>query len=117
MGFEIKGLDDFQKHLKKIEQNLAELDGQVQEVSFDELFNPSFMKEYTKFSSIDKMFETGGFEIESAEDFDAIPQFDDYVNENTRFTTWEQMREQAVSDYLEKQLSDLFKKQTTLHAR
>ena len=76
-------------------------------VSFAELFNETFMREYTKCSSFDEFLESGGFKVTSIEDFKAIPdaEFDDYIHRNTAFESWKDMQKQAHAYWIKKQLN------------
>lgn len=85
--------------------NLERLDG-TRSVPFDQLFPRPFMHRYTNFGSIEEMLEKSGFKVETMEDFAAIPdeEWDRYVNENTRFSSWDEMQERAVEEYTLKEL-------------
>lgn len=110
MGFEIKGLDDFQRNLKNLQKNMQKLHGK-REVSFDTLFAPAFMRKYTKFSSIDELFEKSGFKVDSNEDLEKIPDapWDEYIAANTRFRNWKEMLDTAGKAYGEKQMAKALK--------
>lgn len=99
------GLDQLGKELKKLEQNAKKLDGK-RNVPFSELFPAAFIRKYTKFSSIDALFESGGYTINTNADLEAIPQkeLDAHIAKHTKFRSWEEMRDEAVSQYVTKQL-------------
>lgn len=101
----ITGLDELQKKLKKLQDNAKRLNGS-QEVSLSKLLTPEFMRKFTKFSSAKAMFEAGGFEFESREEFDKIPraQLDDFVRKNSRFATWQKMLREAGKGYIVKEM-------------
>ncbi len=42
-------------------------------VTFNTLFNQGFMNKYSTVKTIDQMFENAGIEIESEDDFSALP--------------------------------------------
>jgi len=92
------GLDKLQRKLKK-------LDG-THNVSYDELFNASFMNRYTQHSTIDEFFVAGGFEFETEEEFEKIPE--DKVNKHvqavTKFNTWQDMFTKAGENWVAKKL-------------
>lgn len=103
--FKVDGLDDLQHELQQLEQNVQELtDGQ--DISFAELFTKSFMRKYTRFSSIDDLLDAGGFHAETNEEFDAIPEteLDMYIANTTEFDSWEDMLNKAVEEYLLKNI-------------
>lgn len=104
MGFEIKGLKEFQKKLNNMAKAAKSLDGA--KVSFDVLFNKSFMRKYTSFTSFDELLAAGGFIVNSEEDFEAIPDdvFDKHIKATTKFKTWEAMLSEASSQYAAKKL-------------
>lgn len=104
-SFKITGLDKLEKQLKQMEKGAKEL-SKTKNVSFDELFPASFMREYTSFSSMDELLDAGGFKVESQEDFEAIPdmKFDKHISANTKFKSWEDMIGEATSQYAAKKL-------------
>ncbi|WP_246029136.1 hypothetical protein [Paenibacillus humicus] len=98
-------MDEFQKALAEMQRQAKELEGR-REVTFEELFPPSFMIEHTNFSSFEELLEAGGFEVNSAEDFEAIPDdvFDQHIGKHTQFDSWENMQDSAVQEYAAKKL-------------
>jgi hypothetical protein len=100
MKFEMKGFKQLEKKLKQLEKNANEIDGH-NEVPFDEAFNPTFMKRYTKFSDINSFFDASPFTLETQEDLAAIPEdeLDIYVAENTSFKSWQDMLGKAGIDW------------------
>lgn len=64
------------------------------------------MQSNTSVSSFDDFLKSGGYQVKSQEDFDAIinDEFDTYVKENTKFTSWQDMCQSAVTAYYEKKL-------------
>jgi hypothetical protein len=100
--FEIKGLDQ----LQRIQKRLEELDGSHQ-IPFDEMFEPAFMIEFTDFTSIDEMLEASGYKVETSEDFAAIPdaEWDQFVARTTRFSSWEEMQQEAGNRWVQKKLN------------
>ena len=86
---------DIEKNAKKSSMGM---------VSFNDLFTPSFMTSFTKFSNFNELLETGKFNVKSLEDFMAIldAKFDVFINKTTKFQTWEKMQSAAVDEYLKK---------------
>jgi len=103
MGVKLSGFDDFNNFLNNLQKKAENLSG---EIKFDELFNDSFMNDNTKFDTIDKFFDNSPFEIKTQEDFDNLDesQLDIYVNENSVFSTWEEMKKTAGALYAKKEL-------------
>ncbi|MBA2874323.1 hypothetical protein [Thermaerobacillus caldiproteolyticus] len=105
MSIKIKmdGFDDLQKFFKNLEKKAKDASGKV---SFPELFNPDFMTAFTKFKSIDEFFEKSPFDIKSKEDFRNLneSELDNYVKENTRFSSWKEMMNEAGKRYMAKKL-------------
>ncbi len=104
-GIKVKGLDKLEKELKQLQRNAEKLN-QTKQVSFEELFTKSFMQKYTSFSSIDELLSAGGFSVETNEDFEAIPdkEFDEHIAASTKFDNWEDMLNEATSQYVSRQL-------------
>jgi hypothetical protein len=105
MGVKITGLSQLTRKLKDLERNARDLDGS-QTVPMDQLLNDAFIKEHTKFSSLDDFLTASGFEINSTEDFEAIPddQWDACVKKGTSFSNWQEMMESAAADWTRRKL-------------
>jgi len=103
MGFEIEGLDGFKDKLDKINKKAKELDGE-HSVPLDELFDSSFMRKHTSFASFDELLREGGYKVESQADFDALPDsdLDVHIQQNTSFSSWQDMQEAAAGSWLKK---------------
>jgi len=101
----IKGFDKLEKQLKQMEKGAKEL-SHTKHVSFGELFTTSFMQKNTSFPSMDELLKAGGYNIESQEDFEAIPdiEFDKLIAANTKFKNWEEMLNEATTQYVAKKL-------------
>ena len=101
----ITGLEDLEKQLKQMEKGAKEL-SKEKSISFESLFTDSFMRKYTSFTSMGELLNAGGFKVESQEDFEAIPnaEFDRHIAANTKFKTWENMLDEATSQYVAKKL-------------
>lgn len=105
MSFEIDGLDELQDQLEGMKNAAEELDGE-NEIPFDELFTRSFMEPRTDFETFDELLEESMWEVNSEEDFLAIPddEFDEYIAEHTIFDDWESMYTKATEKWVAKQL-------------
>lgn len=105
MDIEIEGFDELQDELERLAERVLGLEG-TNEVPFEELFPPTFMRTYTDFDSIEEFFEASAWTVESQSDFEAIPEdeFDDYVAEHTQFPSWNEMSGQAATKWAARQL-------------
>lgn len=105
MSIEIKGLDNFLHSLEELKQNAEEIDGENR-VPFNEMFPDFFMMRNTNFSTIDEMFYKSGFIINKQRDFDDIQveKLDQFVNENTEFETWDEMKQAAGKEWILRKL-------------
>lgn len=105
MTFKITGLKEFQKQLENLERKTEALNRE-HEVSFAELFTASFMVRNTNFDSMEALIEAGGFNVETADDFEAIPdqERDEHLAKTTRFANWQEMMDEASSEWVKKQL-------------
>ncbi|TGE33466.1 hypothetical protein E4K68_08150 [Desulfosporosinus sp. Sb-LF] len=63
------------------------------------------MQRYTQFESIEELLSSGGFEVNSEEDYEAIPDedIDIHVAKTTNFSSWKEMLTDAVEAYTIKQ--------------
>lgn len=91
--------------LKKLAENAKKLAGQT-EVSFGEIFNEGFIQTHTSFENIDDLFKKAGFNVETKEDFDAVPQeaIDTFVRDNTKFDSFTDLHQKAFDEYVKKNL-------------
>ncbi|HBN36699.1 MAG TPA: hypothetical protein DD398_01025 [Lactobacillus johnsonii] len=98
---EIKGLDAMQKRLKKIAENTQKVTNKGS-LSFDEIFTDSFMRTYTKSSSLDEFF--ADLNVHNANDFKKLPQeqLDRKVQAETSFNSFKEMQSKAASEYFGK---------------
>lgn len=103
--FDDRGLKDFQRKLKELEQNANKLKGD-NSVPITELFHPNFMLSYTQFNTIEDMFKKSPFKIDSEEDFKAIDEskWDMFIVVSTKFDSWEEMQETAATEWTAKKL-------------
>lgn len=104
-SFKIEGLDEFKNFFKNMEKQAKDLKN-TKEIPFPDLFTTSFMHKYTEFSSFDDLLESGGFHVETNEDFEAIPdaELDAHIASTTRFNSWDKMFETALDEYIGKKL-------------
>lgn len=105
MSIKIKGLEEFQRNMKKLSNNIEKIGGE-HKLPFDTLFNENFMRKYTIHTSIDELINNSGFKVENENDFAQIPdaEWDTYIVKVTSFGSWEDMLHRATEEYLASQL-------------
>jgi hypothetical protein len=101
----IKGLDALTQRLNQLAKDAAALDG-THSVPLSEALTHSFLLEHSRFTSADDFLAASGFELESVEDFNAIPEemLDAYVQSETSFTSWKEMLDAAMQLWTKKRL-------------
>jgi len=103
MGVKVSGFDEFGKQLKNLQKKAENASG---DVSFNELFNDKFMRENTNSKDIQEFFDMSPFEIDTQEQFENLDEnlLNQYINETTKFSSWEEMKTAAGKLYLLKKL-------------
>jgi hypothetical protein len=101
----VTGLDKLQRKLKDLGQR-AESISERQNVPLPELLTSDFIRQCSRFQSVEEMFEESGFKIESAEDFASIPddEWEDFISANTSFLSWEAMLREATGKWAARRL-------------
>lgn len=99
----LKGFTDLEKKLKQMGKNAQQLDGE-HSLTFDTLFNNSFMQRHTNHQSISDFIEASKINAETADDFEDNAELDAFVAGNSKFASWGEMKSKAVGEYAEKQL-------------
>lgn len=91
--------------LDQLSKNASELSGE-HNVQMGELMNPKFISKCSQYSNLDELFDASGFKIESNEDFEAIPdkKWESFIQENTTYESWQEMREAAGVEYAKNML-------------
>jgi len=102
---ETSGFDELQKKLKQLGNSAKQIDGE-NKVTLDELLTPAFMKEYTQCTSLDDLLTSGGYNITTPEEFQAVlgDEWDKHIQAKTRFASWQEMLNQAGSNWTIRQL-------------
>jgi hypothetical protein len=105
MDFEMKSSGEFVKQLRDLSERAKLLDG-THNIPIPELLPPSFLAGCSKFASADEMFQASGFKVESANDFQAIPdgEWDAFIKSHTSFESWRTLLEAAGAAWSKKQL-------------
>lgn len=98
--------DDFAASIRRFQQRVERLTD-VQSISFAELFKDEFMLRNTDYPSMEALIAASGFRLESQADFEAIPDlaWETFIQEHTRFTSWEEMQSSAVEDWMSDRLN------------
>lgn len=98
----INGFDALSKELSNMAKKAKELEGS-REVKLIELFNNAFMSLNTQFNSFDDFAEASKFDWSNIE---GIPEdeLDIFISQNTNFSSWNEIYEEAVANYYAKQL-------------
>ena len=92
-------------NLEKLRINLSELPG-TSEVKLVDLMNSNFISSCSRYSSLEELFDSSGFKIESKEDFSAIPDDDwnTFIQANTTYENWLEMQKAAMVSYAKAKL-------------
>ena len=98
-------LADFADQLGEMADNVGELEGE-NNVALEDLFTEQFMRQHTDTVSFEEFIENSQWEVESQEDFEAIPEdeFDEYVDERSDFDTWEDMFGAAGTEWIAREI-------------
>ncbi|MCW2482261.1 hypothetical protein, partial [Candidatus Symbiopectobacterium sp. NZEC135] len=99
--------NNFSNKINRLTRNLEGI-GSTTQLTFPELFNPTFLKECSSFTSIEDLFEKSGFKVESMEDFKAIPdeEWERFIVKNTKYESWLDMQKDATTKLLSQRLMD-----------
>jgi hypothetical protein len=98
------GFDEVTKKLEDLQESAESIQGT--QVPLSELLTQGFLAKHTRFLSEDEMFEASGFKVETAEDFEKIPDEDwaHFIEQNTPFATWSDMLSAAGAEWAQKKL-------------
>ncbi|MGW8114251.1 hypothetical protein ACVS9P_03550 [Caproicibacterium sp. NSD3] len=98
MTFNSSGLDELQERLERA-SNISDT------ISFEELFNNSFVHEHSTFSSLEELLKSGGYNTDR-ESFKKIPndELDKFIKKSTDFDSWKDMQQSAANEWMSKQL-------------
>lgn len=91
--------------LKKLTQNAKELNKKGA-ASFAEVVTPEFISAHTDFNDIFDLFKQAGFDINTVEEIETIPEdeLDPFINEKTKFSDFQDLQKNALAEYMRKQL-------------
>lgn len=100
MTFDFSGLD---KVFDELNQKAEQLSGSY---DFDEIFPKSYMQSVSKYDSIEDFLKASPETITNAEEFEKADEavLDVFVSENTNFSTWQEMLNDASSRFVVEKL-------------
>ena len=106
--FKITGFDEVQKSIDEMVEQIEQLGGTTN-IPMGDLLTNDFVKAASnnqEIESFDELLVKGGYDIQSQEDFEAIPddEFDEFISKNTSFATWSDMLSAATEQYVSNQL-------------
>ena len=108
LKIEIEGLDQVQRRFAEMGRRAQALDG-VQQVSFADLFPPTFMAEHTEFETMQAMFDASGLFESATEDVAAVlngQEWTEFVARRTVFSDGREMQLKAFGERTFRQLTD-----------
>lgn len=81
----------------------------LNKVSFQELFNPKFLQENSKFTSMDDMIWRSGFGIMNLMEVENVNQdkWNEYIAKNTECETWHDFGKVAMIDWMKNKLEEV----------
>ncbi len=105
MKFKITGIDEIEKQLADLQRRAEALSGE-HELRLSDVLTSEFMLLHTDFESVDLMFEASGYDVQSLEDLEAIPDgaWDGFISARTRFDSWQSLIDAATTAYFERRL-------------
>ncbi len=83
----------------------------LNQVTFQELFNPKFLQENSKFTSMDDMIWRSGFGIMNLLEVENVNQdkWNEYIAQNTECATWHEFGKLAMIEWMKNKLDELKK--------
>ncbi|MBS79025.1 hypothetical protein [Variovorax sp.] len=99
----IKGLEN----LARLRRGVEQLESTTS-IPFSELLSAEFLAENTRFTSLEQLFASGGFKVETREDLESIPdeQLDAHVRANSSFEDWRSMMSAALARWAKRKLDE-----------
>lgn len=87
--------------LKKLSENIKKIESE-QTVPLTDILSDSFIQSKTPFSSLSELFEKGGFNVESNEDLETIPdeELNGFIASHTNYETFQEMIGDAGAIYM-----------------
>lgn len=71
-------------------------------IDFNDVFDLSFMRKYTRYRSFEKFLAGGKFNITCQKDFEELPEekMDAHVKKTTKFSSWQEMLDWGTNQYI-----------------
>ena len=106
IGIDFNGVDELIEDLNSAVDKVDEL-SEIDEIPLEELFTVEFMNAHSDFGNFFEMLSSFGYDINSQEDFDSIPEeeLNMKISESTDFESFQDMLDEASSDYIQKHLN------------
>ncbi len=104
-------LDKTFKYYLGVFQEDQELGKILNKVTFQELFNPKFLQENSKFTSMDDLIWRSGFGIMNLMEVENVNQdkWNEYIAKNTECQTWHEFGKAAMIDWMKNKLEEVKK--------
>ena len=103
--FSTSGLDELSKKIDDISEKSKELSG-THDIPLGDIFTDNFMSRNTSFGSLEEFFNATTWDVSSGEALKAVPdeEADAFVQEHSSYSTWDDMFNAAMKEYLIKRL-------------
>ena len=91
--------------LKKLTDNVKALQG-TSTASLTEILNDSFIQSQTPFNNLNELFEKGGFQVETIEGFEALPEdeLNTFIASISKYSTFQEMIVEANVSFIRERL-------------
>ena len=108
MALDKAQLDTEFKEYLNIFTSDPELGKIMSKVTFQELFNPQFLQDNSKFTSMDDILWRSGFGIMNLLEVENVNQdkWNEYIAKNCECTTWHDFGKLAMIDWMKKKLEE-----------
>lgn len=95
--------------LSKLADNLENLSKGLEEepvVSLTDILTPEFISQHTKFKNLEDLFQASGFECNTQEEFEALPEeeLSRYIQSISFFDTFQEMLQTAGTEYFKERI-------------
>ena len=106
IGVKVTGMKEIQKKLKKMERGIKK-ETKPKKIPVTTLLSNEFIRKHTRYTSFTDFVVNSGIvsnEDGITEDILSSREFDSYVKNTTRFSSWNSMLEEATVEHYSKQL-------------
>ena len=92
---------EYHRYLDKFQKD-AELGALLNRITYQELFNKKFLKEHSKFKTLDELLAKSGFGIVNLGEVEKVNQekWNQYIAANTNGLAWFQFGKLAMIDWM-----------------